>query len=227
MSDVSFPGPGQHDGPEPPLPGGPARDEGPGDPGDWTADDDAEMARFLAGIEAGREQIPGPWSSPACTVSLGEACDVDLGELAAMTGPDGLAGETFAQGRAADAMRPGPVLSALTERAAEDVAALTDDALLGLVSAARRAQARAEYLELAAVAEFTRRRAAQLEAAKARKVPRGCRGASTPIRSWRSSWSPPPMRPATGWTWPRTWPAASRTPSPGWRPARSTVSGRR
>ncbi len=175
MSDVSFPGPGQQDGPEPPLPGGPARDERPADRGDWTADDDAEMARFLADIKAGREQVPEPWSSPACTVSLGEACDVDLGELAAMTGPDGLAGETFAQDRAADAMRPGPVLSALTERAAEDVAALTDDALMGLVSAARRAQARAEYLELAAVAEFTRRRAAQLAAAKARKVPRGCR----------------------------------------------------
>ena len=174
MSDVSFPGPGRQDGREPPLPG-PARDERAADPGDWTADDDAEMARFLAGIEAGREQIPEPWSSPACTVSLGEACDADLAELAAMAGPDGLAGEAFAQDRAADAMRPGPVLSALTERAAEDLGRLTDDALLGLVSAARRAQNRAEYLELAGIAEFTRRRAAQLEAAKARKVPRGCR----------------------------------------------------
>ena len=62
------------------------------------------MARFLAG----REQVPEPWSSPACTVSLGEACDVDLAELAAMAGPDGLAGEAFAQDRAADTVRPGP-----------------------------------------------------------------------------------------------------------------------
>ena len=170
MSTVSFPGPGQ-DGEEPPL---------PASAGDWTADDDAEMARYLADIEAGREQIPDPRESPACTVSLGEACDVDLGELAAMAGPDGLAGESFAQHRPADAMRPGPVLAALTERAAEDLDQLTDDALLGLVSAARRAQARAEYLELTAVAEFTRRRAAQFEAAKAAKVPRGCRDGEYP-----------------------------------------------
>ncbi|HMD95489.1 MAG TPA: hypothetical protein VKG80_22885, partial [Trebonia sp.] len=141
MSTVSFPGSGQQDGEEPPLPGGPARDGTAGDPGDWTADDDAEMARYLADLEAGREQIPEPWQSPACTVSLGEACDVDLGKLAAMAGPDGLAGEAFAQDRPADAMRPGPVLAALTERAAEDLDQLTDDALLGLVSAAKRAQA--------------------------------------------------------------------------------------
>jgi hypothetical protein len=54
MSPGPFPGPGQ-DGEEPP-PGVPARD--------GTADDfdmDAAMARFLAGIETGREQIPEPW----------------------------------------------------------------------------------------------------------------------------------------------------------------------
>jgi hypothetical protein len=106
MSSLSFPGSGQQDGEEPPLPGGPARDGTAGDPGGWTADDDAEMARYLADIEAGREVIPEPWSAPACTVSLGEACDVDLAELAAMAGPDGLAGEAFAQARPADAMRP-------------------------------------------------------------------------------------------------------------------------
>jgi hypothetical protein len=175
VAQTPFPGPGQQDGEEPPLPGDPARDEAAGDPGDWGPDDDVEMARYLADLEAGREQVPEPWSSPACTVSLGEACDVDLAELAAMAGPNGLAGETFAQARPADAMRPGPVLAALAERAAEDLDQLTDDALLGLVSAARRAQARAEYLELAAVGEFTRRREAQFEAAKAAKVPRGCR----------------------------------------------------
>ncbi len=152
MSDVSFPGPGQ-DGEEPPLPGVPARGEA-GD--DWDAD--ASMARWLADIEAGREREPGPWESPGCTVSLGEAADVDLAALD---------GAVFAQGRPGDGMRPGPVLAALTEQAAGDVSVLSDDELLGAAAAARRLAARAEYLELTAVAEFGRRRAASYEAAKA------------------------------------------------------------
>jgi Domain of unknown function (DUF222) len=139
------------------------------------------MARFLGDIEAGREQIPEQWEGvPACTVSLGEAADVDPGELAAMAGPDGLGGEVSTQDRAADAMRPGPVLAALTERAGEDLGRLGDDQLLGTISAARRLAARAAYLELKATAEFARRRAAQLEAATARKVPRGCREGEFP-----------------------------------------------
>jgi Domain of unknown function (DUF222) len=168
MSGISFPGPGQ-DGEQPP-PGVPARDED-------DFDMDAEMTRFLADIEAGRERIPEPWEDvPACTVSLGEATDADLAELAAMCGPDGLGGEAFAKDKAADAMRPSPVLTALTEQAAENLdRRLSDNQLLGTISAARRLAARAEYLELKATAEFARRRAAQFEAAKAAKVPRGCR----------------------------------------------------
>ena len=54
---------------------------------------------------------------PAATIGLGDAADVDLVELAAMVGPDGLGGEVFAQGRLCGAMRPGPVLAALTEQA--------------------------------------------------------------------------------------------------------------
>src|SRR5262249_40370738 len=106
---------------------------------------------------------------------LGEAGGVDLAGLAAMAGPDGLGGEAFAQDRAADVLRPGPVLAALTEQAAGELGRLTDNQLLGAVSAARRLAARAEYLELSAVAEFTRRRAGQLAASIARKEPRGCR----------------------------------------------------
>ena len=150
MPDASFPGPGQ--GGEQPPPGVPARDED-------DFDMDAEMASFLADIEAGRERIPEPGFSPACTVSLGEAADVDLGELAAMAGPDGLGGDRFAQDGTADVLRPGPVLAALTEQAAAELGRLSDNQLLGAVSAARRLAARAEYLELSAVAEFTRRRA--------------------------------------------------------------------
>ena len=146
MAQASFPGPGQDGGEEPPLPGVPARD------------DDALMARWEADIEAGREQVPDPWSSPACTVSLGEAADVDLAELG---------GTVFAEDHSGDAMAPGPVLAALTEQAAGDVPALTDDELLGAAAAARRLAARAEYLELKAVAEFGRRRDAACAASKA------------------------------------------------------------
>ena len=146
MSQDSFPGPGP-DGEQPP-PGTPARDETadaaasaePDRPGareetagvppagvpvdDW--DGDAEMAAYIADLDAGRARIPEEWEveGPAATIGLGDAADVDLAELAAMVGPDGLGGEVFAQDRTADAMRPGPVLSALTEQATGDLGRL-------------------------------------------------------------------------------------------------------
>ena len=147
---------------------------------DW--DGDAEMAAYIADLDAGRARIPEEWEieGPAATIGLGDAADVDLAELAAMLGPDGLGGEVFAQDRTADAMRPGPVLAALTEQAAGDLGRLTDNQVIGAMSAARRLAARAAWLELAAVAEFTRRRDAQLEDATAREVPRGCRDGEFP-----------------------------------------------
>src|SRR5579863_3833404 len=183
MSEISFPGPGP-DGEQPP-PGDPARDETAGLPpgvpeDDW--DGDAEMAAYIADLDAGRARIPEEWEieGPAATIGLGDAADVDLAELAAMVGPDGLGGEVFAQDRPADVMRPGPVLAALTEQAAGGLDRLTDNQVIGAMSAARRLAARAAYLELAAVAEFTRRREAQLADATARKVPRGCRDGEFP-----------------------------------------------
>jgi Domain of unknown function (DUF222) len=77
-------------------------------------------------------------------------------------------------------MRPGPVLAALTEQAAGGLGRLTDNQVLGAMSAAGRLAARAEYLRLTAVAEFTRRREAQLADAAARRVPRGCRDGEFP-----------------------------------------------
>ena len=147
---------------------------------DW--DGDAEMAAYIADLDAGRARIPEEWEieGPAATIGLGDAADVDLAELAAMVGPDGLGGEVFAQDRSADAMRPGPVLAALTEQAAGDLDRLTDNQVLGAMSAAGRLAARAEYLRLTAVAEFTRRREAQLADATARGVPRGCRDGEFP-----------------------------------------------
>jgi hypothetical protein len=138
-------------------------------------DADADLARFLADVDAGLIPVPpeppdslaGMPAGPAVWFTLGEAADVDPAELAVMAGPKGLGGQVFASERAADAMRPGPLLSILAEQAAEDPAALTDDELMGLVSAARRLAARAEYLELAGIAEFARRRQAQHEAAVA------------------------------------------------------------
>jgi hypothetical protein len=200
MSEVSFPGGGQ-DGEQPP-PAGPARDETPAMPGgppdgiagaptgpddgwlpgaptvpdDW--DPEAEQARFIADLDAGRRRIPEEReieSRPPVTISLGDAADVDPAELAVMLGPDGLGGEVFAQDRPADALRPGPLLAALTEHAAADPARLGDNELLGAVSAAGRLAARAEYLRLRAVAEFTRRQEARYEAAVTAKVPPGRR----------------------------------------------------
>ena len=170
------PFPGRAGGGDVPRPGGPTRDGASANPGDdW--DGDAEMAAFLADIEAGRARVPEPWEieGPAATISLGDACDVDLAELAAMAGPDGLGGDRFAQDGAADVLRPGPVLAALAEQAGRELGRLSDNQLLGAVSAARRLRNRAEYLELSAVAEYTRRRTAQLAASIARKDPRGCR----------------------------------------------------
>jgi len=173
VSEASFPGPGP-DGEEPP-PGIPARDED-----DW--DGDAEMAAYIADLEAGRARIPEEWEieGPAATISLGDAADVDPAQLAALLGPDGLGGEIYARDRSADAMRPGPLLAALTEQAAGDLARLSDNQMLGAVSAARRVAAWAEYLELAAIAEFTRRRAAQFAGDQARGVPPGQRDGEFP-----------------------------------------------
>jgi hypothetical protein len=161
------------------------RDEAAGGPAGVPVDDwdgDAEMAAYIADLEAGRARIPEEWEveGPAATISLGDAADVDLAELAAMVGPDGLGGEVFAQDRSADAMRPGPVLAALTEQAAGGLGRLTDNQVVGAMSAARRLAARAAWLELTAVAEFTRRREAQLADATARGVPRGCRDGEFP-----------------------------------------------
>ena len=121
------------------------------------------MAAYIADLDAGRARIPEEWEveGPAATIGLGDAADVDLAELAAMVGPDGLGGEVFARDRSAGVMRPGPVLAALTEQAAGGLGRLTDNQVIGAMSAARRLAARAAWLELTAVAEFTRRREAQ------------------------------------------------------------------
>jgi hypothetical protein len=184
MSPVPFPAAEGHDGEQPPLPGDAARDDGaspvaglPSDGGDDDFDAEADLARLLDDIDSGRVPIPSEEElrPPVAMIALGQTADVDPVLLAAMAGPDGLGGQAFAQEQAADAMPPGPLLAALTENAAANVAGLSDDALLGVMSAARRLANRVEYLELTAVAEFAARRQAQLDASIARKVPAGQR----------------------------------------------------
>ena len=75
-------------------------------------DADAEMARWVADLEAGRDRIPDEWERDGSGIclSLGDACDLDPAALAATLGPDGLGGQSpgpaFAQGQPADALRP-------------------------------------------------------------------------------------------------------------------------
>jgi hypothetical protein len=89
---------------------------GPGPDDDF--DMAAEMARFLAEVDAGREPVPGPWQDgPAVMLCLGGPAGLDPAVLAAIGGPDGLDTTIFAQDGAADVLAPGPVLCALAEQA--------------------------------------------------------------------------------------------------------------
>src|SRR5215469_15879808 len=122
-------------------------DDGPD--GDWDvvpgvlpADDfglDAAAARFAADLEAGRVwvPVPEPWEleGPSATLALpGGARDVDLAELAAVVGVDGLCAEVFDQGRVADAMAPGPVLAALIgQGAGQRLGRLSPGQVMGMV----------------------------------------------------------------------------------------------
>ena len=102
--------------PDSPLPGddasagrGPLPGPASGGPSPLPVDDgdDGHFEWLVREIEAGR-LLPPPESaveSPAVSISLGDACDVDPQLLAAACGPDGLGGEAlsaaFGQDRAA------------------------------------------------------------------------------------------------------------------------------
>ncbi len=153
-------------------------------------EDDAEYAEYLAWSEReraeGREKVPGTWENegPAVSISLGDAAGVDPALLAAMSGPHGLGGQAlsplYGQDQAADVLRPGPVLAALTEQAVSDIPALTDGELMGALSAARRLENRAAYLQTVVIAEFARRREVEREEARARRVPKARRPGEYP-----------------------------------------------
>jgi hypothetical protein len=147
---------------------------------------DEHFAWLVREIDAGRVQAP-PESAiegPAISVSLGDACDVDPELLAAMCGPGGLGGQAvsaaFGQDKAADVLRPGPVLAALTAPAVSGTGALTDNELIGALQASRRLENQAAYQQTVVIAEFARRRQAEFEAAKAAGKPAGCRDGEFP-----------------------------------------------
>jgi hypothetical protein len=147
---------------------------------------DEHFAWLVRELDAGRVQPP-PESAiegPAISISLGDACDVDPELLAAMCGPDGLGGQAvsaaFGQDKAADVLRPGPVLAALTAQAASSPGSLSDGELIGALQAARRMANYAAYQETVVIAEFARRRQAEFAVAKARGVPVGCRDGEFP-----------------------------------------------
>jgi hypothetical protein len=150
---------------------------------------DAHIDWLVGEIDAGRQQVPPEKDTegPAVSLSLGAACDLDPALLAAMCGPDGLGGDAvspdlaagLAQDGPVDALRPGPVLAALTAQAVTGLDRLTDNELIGVVQAGRRLEALAGYQQTMAIAEFARRRAAALAATAAGR-PAGCRSGEFP-----------------------------------------------
>ena len=170
-----------------PLPG----DDGPPLPGSLPVpgddfDSGEHFAWLVRELDAGRVQPPPEPAieGPAISLSLGDACDVDPELLTAMCGPDGLGGEAlpaaFGQDQAADVLRPGPVLAALTARAVAGAGTLTDNELIGALQAAQRMANHAAYQQTMVIAEFARRRQGEFEAAKASGVRVGCRDGEFP-----------------------------------------------
>src|SRR5450756_1327490 len=114
-----------------------------GEQADGQPPDDARLPDWVP------DRVPEEWEieGPVVSISLGDAADVDPALLAAVTGPDGLGGNAlcaaYGQDQAADVLRPGPVLAALTEQAATDLGRLDDEQLMGALSAGRRLENRA------------------------------------------------------------------------------------
>jgi len=149
----------------------------------------ADYADYVAWQEreraAGREEdVPEPWEieGPAVSISLGDATHLDpalLVALGAHIGGDAAVDPQWAQDKAADALRPGPVLAALTEQAVSGAARLTDDELTGALAAARRLENHAAAQRVTLIAELARRRRAQREEARASNLPDAwCKGMS-------------------------------------------------
>jgi hypothetical protein len=163
----------------------------PASPDSFSApESESDFDEFAAWVDreiaAGRNPIPAERepSAQGISISLGDASDIDPELLAALCGPDGLGGQSagrqFGQDAAADALRPGPVLAALTEQAVEGLGRLSDDQLIGVLRASKRMQNREAWKQALVTAEFARRREAELAADKARGRPVHCRAGEFP-----------------------------------------------
>src|SRR5262249_27259990 len=115
--------------------------------GGWSVTEDSYSASGHDG-----EEPDGSISVPAHPCEQGLYVTLPAEELT-------LAG--FAQGGRADTMAPGPLMAVVVHAVAgEDgagLAGLSDDQLIGVISAARRLEARATWTQLAATAAFAAR----------------------------------------------------------------------
>ncbi len=127
--------------------------EGDGqEPDGWPEDDwdpEAAMDARIAAVDAGRYEMPPEEAVQGLFICL-PAEDTDV------------AG--FAQDGAMDTTLPGPLLAAavhaITGEDGQGLAALSDDQLIGVISAARRMEARTAWTQMVAVREFAARRPA-------------------------------------------------------------------
>jgi hypothetical protein len=122
----------------------------PGDGFSWE-DEDSWAARLMAEADADEA-----WAGA-------EAVEAALSVLAGTGGPGGPGGHDLgglAEGGPIDLMAPGPGLAATAAGACEPevLSGLSDNQVLGLVSAGRRLAGRAAWIQQAAIAEFACRR---------------------------------------------------------------------
>lgn len=95
----------------------------------------------------------------------GEVAAILAASRAGTAAPASPAGARFCTGGAADRLAPGPVLAGLAAREwADGLSRISEDALIGLMTAWRRLASWASAGEAAAVAELNRRRLAQVDA---------------------------------------------------------------
>jgi Domain of unknown function (DUF222) len=131
-------------------------------------DDDAQPERGQgSGAEAGTGDDRWPeddWDAEAAIDSLVAAADVGECELPPGWPEDGEPPTTvFSHDGLADAMGPGPVLAVLVHGATRDketLAGLTEDELVGVISAVRRLESRAAWTSMTAMRELAARRPA-------------------------------------------------------------------
>jgi hypothetical protein len=115
----------------------------PGDPEGAISADDADWAYESDAADGGHEPASREWTSGS-----------------------GAIGGAFEQGGPADVLTPGPMLGELTEVGVAALPGLTDDELIGVLLASRRQQNREDWKQALMVAEFARRRTAQLQEAE-------------------------------------------------------------